>query len=867
MNNSEYKHPPKWSLKLLKRLIKPGYLEEIEGDMEEVYQDFLETLSPRKARWRYHKEIFQLARPALVRKFSGTQKLNHYGMFRHNILLSLRIFKRYKSSFLINLTGLAAGLASVLMIYLWVQDETNIDRFHEKGDRLYQVMGNFNRPDGISTWNGTSALLGDGLNDAFPEIETAISSTPPEWKIQFELAIDETQLKAVGKHVQAEYFNLFSYPVLMGSAKESLTNPNSVVLTETLATNLFGSPEKAMGQTLKWKSMMLGAESMVTAIIEDIPANSTDQFDLLLPFEAYTKDFGNSWPNPNAITYVLLQEGADLNTVNAKIRNFLDDKLEDNNKELFLTPYEDQYLYGRYENGVIAGGRIEYVRLFSIIAVFILVIACINFMNLATARASRRIKEVGVKKSVGASRAALVLQHLIESVLMALLSLVVAVILVNLFMPQFNLITGKDISLTFSTELFISSLGISLVTGLLAGSYPAFYLSGFKPALVLKGLLKGSNGELWVRRGLVIFQFALTIIFIVGVVVIYQQMEMIQSKQLGFDKDNLVYFEREGKTTDNDNLDGFIKGLKNLPGVASATAINNEFFNPPGLNNFSWEGMTEDAPEFKRFIVYYNFVETADIELLEGRDFSSEFPLRDEWQIIINESAATAIGYEEPVGKKANYGGLDARIVGVVKDFQFKSLHEKTGPAVLMLDPRFLLNTMIRIEAGTTAETLNRLEDYYKVYNPGFTLNYRFLDQDFQALYDAETKVSALSRYFAGLAILISCLGLLGLVAFSAERRTKEIGIRKVLGSDKLSIVMLLSKDFTRMIIIAILIALPVSYYFSAQWLSGFAYPIDLNWWLFAGAGLASLFIAWLAVSFQTLRIAGINPVDCLRDD
>lgn len=840
-------------------------MEEIEGDMEEVFADNLEKFSADKARRLYNKEVLKLIRPALIRRLGGNQKLNYYGMFKHNILLSLRVFKRYKSSFLINLTGLATGLACVLLIYLWVSDEMSIDKFHENDARLYQVMGNYPQADGINTWNGTSALLAEALIAEVPEVAMAIPGTDPDWDINFDLTYEDVKLKAVGRHVGPDFFNMFTYPLLQGDPNTVINNKGSVAISDRLATNLFGSTENVVGKTLEWGAMGLGGPAIITGIFSAPPTNATDQFDIVLPFKTYSDDFGKDWQNPNSITYVLLKEGTDAAAVNAKIEGLLQKHVAETTKTLFLKQYSDQYLRGEYTNGVTSGGRIQYVRLFSLIALFILIIACINFMNLSTARASRRIKEVGVKKAVGARRSSLIFQYLSESMLMAFLSLIVAVGLVLIVLPAFNDITGKQTSLVISSSLVFYALGITALTGLISGSYPALYLSGFNPSTVLKGVLKGSVGELWVRKGLVVFQFTLSIIFIVGVLVVFKQMELIQNKNLGFAKDQLVYFEREGKTVDD--LEAFLQGLKNVPGIENASAINNDFFSAPGAGDFSWEGQLDEDVEISRYIVHYDFIETFGVELLEGRTFTREFPLADEWQIILNEKAVEVMGLKEPIGKKAKLWGLDARIVGVTKDFHFKSLHEATGPMFFHLDPRFLSKTVVRIKTGTEKETLARLTDFYTEFNPGYTLSYKFLDQDFQQLYESENKVAILSRYFAGFAVLISCLGLLGLVAFTAERRMKEIGIRKILGSGNLRIIYILSGDFTKMVLAAIIIALPVSYYLTSNWLDGFAYPITLEWWFFAGAGGVGLLIAWLTVGFQTLKAAAINPINCLRAD
>jgi ABC-type antimicrobial peptide transport system permease subunit len=535
---------------------------------------------------------------------------------------------------------------------------------------------------------------------------------------------------------------------------------------------------------------------------------------------------------------------------------------------LFLKPYSERYLYGRYENGKQSGGRIEYVRLFSIIAVFILVIACINFMNLSTARASRRAKEVGIKKSIGAQRQSLIFQYISESMVTSLLSLLVAIAVVWMFLPAFNIITDKKIVLTLSDpQLLAMLLGVTVFTGLLAGSYPALFLSGFKPAAVLKGELKGSWGELWARKGLVVFQFALSVILIVSVLVIYKQIDFVQSKNLGYKKDNLISIPIEGKV--ESSLETFLTEVKRIPGVSSASSMGHDLI---GRNNntsgLEWDGKNpEDEILFENVRVNYDMLETLGVEMVAGRTFSREHST-DTSKIIFNEAAIRVMNMEDPVGKVIKlWDQYDLEIIGVVKDFNFQSLHDVVNPLFFMLDQRNTWNVMIRLEGGKEKETLKMLTDFYKEYNPGFSFEYTFQDQEYAKQYAAEQRVATLSGYFAAFAILISCLGLFGLATFTAERRLKEIGIRKALGSSSTNIVMLLSGDFTRMVLLSILIGLPVSYWLLSGWLERFAFHIDLEIWYFAAAGLIALLIAWLTVASQAIKAAMINPVKCLRSE
>ncbi len=487
-------------------------------------------------------------------------------------------------------------------------------------------------------------------------------------------------------------------------------------------------------------------------------------------------------------------------------------------------------------------------------------------MNLSTARASRRLKEVGVKKAIGAKKSTLVGQYLSESTLMAFISLGVALLLVLLMLPQFNVITEKHLTLSFD-PLFISVLlGIVLFTGLVAGSYPALYLSKFNPAVVLKGRLTGFIGEAWARKGLVMFQFTLSIILIVSVWVVYQQISFIQTRNLGYNKDNIVIIFSEGVV--NEKPETFIEELKKIQGVVNASSTGHDMTgHNGGTYGIEWTGKDpNDRTEFERVSVNYGFIELMGIDMKEGRTFSKDFG-DEESTIIFNEAGIKFMGMQDPIGKKVKLWDKDVEIIGVAKDFNFESFHEVVKPLFFFLNVKNSRNIMVRIEKGREQETIARLELFYKEFNPGFPLAYRFLDEDYQELYRSERQVATLSKYFAGLAILISCLGLFGLAAFTAERRVKEIGIRKILGASNAGIIYLLSGEFTKMVLAAIAIALPASWFLASKWLEGFVFHIDLQWWFFGGSGLVALLIAWLTVGVQTFKAARINPTECLRSE
>ena len=790
-------------------------------------------------------------------------------MLRHTFLLIYRNFQRFRSTFFINLIGLSSGLACALLIFLWVNDELSVDKFHQRDTQLYQVMENQHQADGINTQEGTPGLLAESLAEDLPEIEYAAAVAPAVWFGDFTMSVANKNVKAPGQFAGKDFFTIFSYPLQQGEKGQVLADKNSVVISESLARRLFGTTEDVVGRTLDWHILQFTQPAIVSGIFADLPAQSTAQFDFILSFEAF-KELNPSvlsWGNNGPSTFLVLQEETDVTAFNKKIEHYLDGKYEDNDyRTLFARPYSSGYLYGTYENGVLAGGRIEYVRLFSIIALFILLIACINFMNLSTAKASRRVKEVGIKKAIGAGRSTLIAQYLSESFLMSFLSLLVAIVLVGLFLPQFNSITGKQLSLVFTAPLTLSFLSITLLTGLLAGSYPALYLSGFNPVAVLKGKLNSSVGELWARKGLVVFQFALSVILIVSVWVVYQQISFVQNRNLGYDKDNLISFPMEGTVAESPET--FLAEVKRIPGVANASSMQqNVVGNESSTVGLGWEGSNPDEViEFQNFSVGYGMIETLGLEMVKGRSFSHDFST-DSSAIIFNETAIALMGLTDPVGATINLWGEDRQIIGVIKDFHFESLHQAVKPAFLKADFDFAMTIVARLKAGEEQATLARLQDFYQKFNPGYSFDYQFVDADYQALYAAEQRVSTLSKYFAGLAILISCLGLFGLAAFTAERRLKEIGIRKILGASNLGIVRLLSGDFTKMVLVAILIALPVSYFVAQRWLEDFAFSIDLQWWYFAGAGAIALFIAWFTVGLQTVKAARVNPAECLRDE
>ena len=860
------KHPPTYALRFLRWFCREDYLEEIEGDLTELFERQCGQ-TPRRANWAFCWRVLRYFRPGFIRSFASNP-LIHTGMLRHNFLITFRSFLRNKSSFLINLSGLSSGLACALLIYLWVSDELGVDKFHDNDKYLYQVFENLKSDGGIRTLFETSGPMAEFLKVEMPEVEYATAVGPATWAgfSNFTLSIGEKNIKAAGQYAGKDYFNIFSYELTHGEKSQVLADKNAIVLSEKLAMALFQTTEGIIGKPVTFQHER---EFIVSGIFKGVPANSSAQFDFVLSFETLKdgKPWVDNWESTGPLVYATLKEGTDIRQFNDKFIKTVKSRFgEELTRHPFLYPYSDIYLHGTFKDGVLIGGRIEYVWLFSVIAIFILLIACINFMNLSTAKASRRMTEIGIKKVVGSGRKALIIQYMGESLLMALFSLVSSLFIVSLFLPQFNQITGKQLSLDFDGSLMLWASAITCFSGIAAGSYPALYLSSFRPISILKGRLSASAGEIWVRKGLVVFQFAISIILIVSVGVVYKQIEFLQRQNLGYNKENIIWFNIEGKLKGNANP--FLSEAQKIPGVVRAAATAHGMVGHNwSMQGIDWEGRNpDDRTTFQIAGVDYDFIETIGIEIKEGRSFSRDFGTEGD-KIIFNEAAIEAMNLADPVGKTVRGFMGEKEIIGVAKNFHFESFHTEVKPLFFVLLPDGINKIMVKMEAGKEKETIARLTSLYESLNPGFVFDYNFLDATYQAQYVAEQRVSLLSQYFAGLAILIPCLGLLALAAFTAERRTKEIGIRKILGASAWGIVRLLSADFTKMVLAAILIALPVSYLVAHRWLEGFAYKIDLAWWFFAGAALMTLLIAWLTVAFQTLKAASINPTECLRDE
>ncbi|MFT3678996.1 MAG: ABC transporter permease [Ferruginibacter sp.] len=791
-------------------------------------------------------------------------------MFKNYFKTGWRVLVRNKPFSVINIAGLALGMACSLLIMLWVQDEKNVDAFHANGNQLYQVYERQFYDGKTEASYPTQGLLADELKKSVPEVQYASSmeyASAPGSLSTFEAG--EKVNKMNGSFAGADFFKMFSYPLLQGNAATALNEPGCIAVSRKMAEIFFGDAAAAINKTIRFENK---EDLKITAVFEDVPANSSVQFEFLRTWKDFVKqnEWVNNWGNTSPATYIQLRRDAAAANVQTKIKDFIykyQPKTEGWVVELGLQPYTEKYLHSSFKEGQPGGGRIEYVRLFTLVAIFVLLIACINFMNLSTARAGTRAKEIGVRKVNGAYRSSLVWQFISEAVLLSFMAACVALLLVFLVLPVFNDITGKQLLLPVSTPVFwMLMLALVVLTGLVAGSYPAFFLSSFRPVKILKGHFSlGNNGAL-LRKGLVVFQFSLSVILIVGMMVIYRQVDFIQKKNIGYERENLLYVPIEGELAKN--YGHFKEEAAKIPGVLAVSKMRNS---PTVIehhtNSIGWQGKDPNVTvSFADGVVGYEFAKTMKLQLKEGRDFSKEYGT-DSAAYLLNETAVSKIGLKNPVGATVTWGNRPGTVVGVLKDFHFSSMHQAIDPLIMRLDENWGWGTiLIRMQAGETKAVLAGLEKISKSMNPKFPFTYQFSDQEYAKLYNSEQVVSKLANSFAIVAIFISCLGLLGLATFVANQRRKEIGIRKVLGANTAGITVLLSKDFAKLVLIAIVIAIPVSYWAMNKWLQDFAYKAAISWWVFALAAVAALLIAICTVSVQAVKAALVNPVKSLKE-
>jgi putative ABC transport system permease protein len=788
-------------------------------------------------------------------------------MFKLNLKIALRNLWKNKTSSFINVIGLAIGLAACLMLLIYVTYEWNFDKQAKNSANVYMVMTNIPGDDGkiSKTFDGTTNAVGPLLKTEIPEIKQSVRTNYVKKAL---IANGENGFKKAGRFAEPDILKLFDYEFLQGNAATAMRNPKSVILTESMAKVLFGSTQ-VLNRSVRYQDK---EDLQVTAVIKDLPDNSSVKFDFLMPWAFYEMIDQNAkdlnWGNYSFVTIVSLDQKADVNVVNKKIATAVKTHLKQTAQPHFLFPFTQLHLYGKFENGISVGGDIEQIWLFVGLAIGILLIACINFMNMATAKSEKRAKEVGIKKTIGANRSSLIMQFLTESMVLTLVAVVLSIAILEIFLPTFNQLLGIQMDIAyFNTSSWLGILTIVFATGLIAGSYPAFYLSSFNPIQTLKRKIKGNSFySVSLRQVLVVGQFCFAIILIISTLVIYRQIQYVKNRPLGVDVNALVEVAQDGELRTKFELykDKLLKS-------GAITAINKSStkLSHHGSNfvDIRWPGMQQETNHtlFNKVESGYGFIQTNGIKLLDGRDFSDKFA-SDTAAILVSTSAAKVMGMKNPVGQTVTIFGDKRTIIGLFDDYVWDTPYKSNNPMILYFNNVYTSFVTMRLNTANNAQqNIEKITNITKEVNPAYPVEISFLDEVYTDLLKKEKTLGILSNLFGGLAIFVSCLGLFGLVAYSAEQRTKEFGVRKVLGASIANLMQLLSVSFIKMIVVAIIIAVPISYYAMGKWLAKFEFHTEISWWIIPIAAFGTLAMALFTVSFQAYKSAKANPVDALK--
>ncbi|RIV21321.1 ABC transporter permease [Fibrisoma montanum] len=868
--------PPRWATRLLRWFCAPHRLDEMEGDLNELFHERVATVGVQKARWRYIRDVVSLMRPSLIkRQKSEYPRPTHTDMIRNYLTVAFRNLAKNRVYSFINITGLASGMAVAMLIGLWVWDELSYNKYHQNYDRIATVLRHFTI-DGKKETGGQSSPtpLGQELRSSFSgDFTHVVMSTQP---VNYIIANGDDEFTQSGRFMQSEAPDMLSLRMLRGS-RASLRETNSILLSASLAQKLFGGADP-INQIV---TIDTKAEAKVTGVYKDLPTNSEFKdvtyiapFDLYASINPWVKEAQDKWGENNFPIYVQIAPHTTFEQVSSKLKNImlkhLDAKKAAQKPEVFLHPMSQWHLYSTFENGVkVTSEGVKFVWFYGIIGVFVLLLACINFMNLSTARSEKRAKEVGIRKAVGSQRAQLVGQFLSESLLMAGLAFMVCLGIVQVILPWFNGVADKTIALLWTNPVFwIAGLTFTGFTALLAGSYPAFYLSSLQPIRTLKGGILSGRSAAYSRKLLVVFQFTISIALIIGTLVVHHQIQFVKNRPVGYSRNGLLSFPENGLL---DKVD-VLRGELLRTGVVYEVAESASPLTKVGSNNtgFEWTGKVPGADDdFGTLGVSYEYGKTIGWQFVAGRDFSRQFP-SDSSGLVVNEAAVKVMGLKKPVGeivRSDDWHKGTFRILGVIKDMVMDSPFEPVRPTIFSLRgyKRWLF---VKINPQTSVnDALSKIEAVFKAVVPSVPFEYKFVDDEYRAKFGAEERIGKLSTFFAGLAVLISCLGIFGLASFTAEQRTKEIGIRKVLGASVANVWQMLSKDFVVLVLIACLIAVPIAYYFMSGWLQNYQYRTELSWWIFAVAILGAVLLTLLTVSFQAIKAALVNPVKSLRSE
>ncbi len=810
-------------------------------------------------------------------------------MFKSYLKIALRNLWRHKGYSFINIAGLAIGMACALFILLWVQDELSFDRFHDNAQTLYRVEQDQAGGQGTFHVYVTPYPMGPGLKAAIPEIKDASrAARPGTLLVRYgENAFFESRVGAV----DPSFLRMFTFPFVSGSAETALNQPGSLVITEDMAAKYFGA-EDPIGRAVTINNTY---PFTVAGVAKNVPANSTITFDMLVLFD-FVKTLGqynDGWNNNNILTFVQIHENSSVPAVNQKITRLVWDrtlqgmradpetwkqiqsdpaarKRYDNyvGPQFMLMPLVDINLYGYWGFGR-NNQAIQYIYIFTAIALFVLLIACINFMNLATARSANRAREVGLRKVVGALRKGIAGQFYGESMLMAVLAGLVAIGLVAALLPVFNSLSGKQTTLgeLLNWKFALGILAVTIVTGIVSGSYPALFLSAFRPVRVLKGHLGGGARSALFRKTLVVLQFGLSVVLLVSMGAVARQLDYMRNKKLGYDKEHLIYLPLRGDTPKT--YGAFKEELMNNPLILGVTGTHQP---PTSISSNSWGADWDGKDPERRVLIGFGFVdfdypETMKIDMAAGRTFSKAFASDPGRSFLVNEAVAKLMGLDAPsaVGKRLDFVGVKGTIIGVMKNFHYQSVRNSIEPLAVAVVPANLRFAVVRLKAGEIPAALDSVKATWRKVYPQYPFEYSFFDEDFGRMYRSDARMGSILKVFAGMAVVIACLGLFGLASYTAEQRTKEIGVRKVLGASTPGIVLLLSKEFAKWVLMANLLAWPAAYFVMRNWLQGFAYRAGLAWWLFVLAGAGALAVALITVSFQAFRAALANPADALK--
>ena len=794
------------------------------------------------------------------------------------------MWKNKTYSFL-NVFGLAIGIACAGLIFLWAEDELNWDNFNANKNRLYQLEVNMTSDGNNFTMGSTPRPMGKAIQNEIPGIANTARVSDEGQRLLFNA--ENKYLYSTGLFADASLFNMFSFNFIEGNIKNAFPQLYSLVITQSTAKKFFGNEKNVVGKTIRVDNKQ---DYVVSGVVKDMPGNSTLRFDWLAPYEITILDLKElakqhqimltdaiDWGSYGPLTFVELDKNANLAAVNTQLKNFIHKKAAEQKSETFLYPMSQWHLYNEFENGKpTGGGMITQVRLLSVIAWIILLIACINFMNLATASSQKRAREIGVRKVLGAEKKKLVVQFIGEALFMSAIAAVFAVIIITLSLPAFNNLMQKQLALHLENPVhIIGLLGITIICGLIAGSYPSVYLSSFNPVFVLKGLKMKTGSASFIRKGLVVFQFAISVVFIISTVIVYLQIQHIKNRNLGFNKNNLIEINPEH---DISQIFPLIKNDLLSTGVIQDVALadHSTLYGGDTDDRFKWQGKSSDNNiSIAHRNVSTGFISTSGMKIIDGRDFSTNTSSENA-NIIINKAMADIMGKERAVGKiiQSPRGDPDGvlknmTVIGVVNDYVYGNIYSEAQPLIIFCRPPEYQNFLyIRTKAqSNTEQVLAKIEAVMKKDNATYPLEYKFVDDQFNKMFSNETQISEVSGVFAALAIIISCLGLFGLATYTAQRRIKEIGIRKVLGASAAGITGLLSKDFLQLVVIACVIAFPVAWWIMYNWLQHYEYRIAISWWIFLAAGVSAILIALITISFQSIKAAMANPVKSLRTE